>query len=323
VEKVILLTANYKGKPLEIVKALVPEGFLIVPMNTTSHEELVEKAAVADYILASGNLKIDAEVLETAKNLKMVQRLGVGLDSLDFGALRKCNIPVYVNKGVNSNSVAEHTIMFILASLRRLTIINEKTKSGVWEKQEQGIETGELSTRTVGIIGIGNIGKKVVSLLRPFGCEIIYYDLYRLPEEQEKKLEIRYRRLDELFEQADIITLHCPLTDSTLDIVNDESIKKMKKCVIIVNTSRGRLINETDLLVALNAGLVGFAALDVYGEEPLKNMTLATHERVICTPHIAGNTYDSFVRMMKMAFRNIVMYDQGQTSDIEECRIKS
>lgn len=321
--KVILLTANYKGKPLEIVEGLVPKGFSLESMETTSREELVEKAIKADYILASGNLKIDAEVLETAQKLKMVQRLGVGLDSLDFCALGERNIPVYVNRGVNSDSVAEHTIMFFLAALRNLTVINDRTKNGVWRKQEQGVETRELATQTVGIIGVGNIGKKVASLLRAFGCRIIYYDLYRLAEKVENELEIEYRPLDELFRQADIITLHCPLTDDTAEIINGENIQKMKNGVIIVNTSRGRLINENDLLKALNMGTVGTAALDVYREEPLKNMALVSHERVICTPHIAGNTYDSFSEMMRLAFHNIVLYDQGKTTVIEECLVRN
>lgn len=321
-QKVILLTANYKGKPLEIVEGLVPEGFSLESMETSSHEELVEKAIKADYILASGNLRIDAEVLETAQKLKMVQRLGVGLDSLDFRALGERNIPVYVNRGVNSNSVAEHTIMFFLAALRNLVVINNKTKNGIWEKQEQGVETRELATQTVGIVGMGDIGKRVASLLKAFGCRIIYYDLFRLAGKAENELGIDYQPLDELFRQADIITLHCPLTDDTVEIINMENIRKMKNGVIIVNTSRGQLINENDLLEALNMGIVGTVALDVHREEPLKNLVLVSRERVICTPHIAGNTYDSFSEMMRLAFHNIVLYDQGKAAVIEECLVK-
>lgn len=320
--KVILLTASYKGKPLEIVKSLVPEGFSLVSLDTNSHEELVEKARTADYILASGNLKIDADVLEGAKNLRMIQRLGVGLDALDFQVLDKCGIPVYVNKGVNANSVAEHTLMFILILLRKLIPINETTKSGVWKKQEQGVETHELAEQTVGIIGMGNIGKRVANLLSGFGCRSIYYSGHPLKKDEEDALRIAYRPLEQLFEQADVITLHCPLTDETRNLINKDNIAKMKKGVLLVNTSRGGLIQESDLLEALDSQHVGAAALDVYQNEPAVNSALLRHNNVICTPHIAGNTYDSFRKMMDMALRNILLFDQGELDAVENCRVQ-
>ena len=316
--RTILLTANYKGKPLEIVRELVPEGFDLITMETTGHDELALKAGEVDYILASGNLKIDREVIDAGINLRMIQRLGVGLDSLDLPYLKEKNIPVYVNKGVNADSVAEHAVMFILASLRHLTLISSNTKSGIWKKQEQGVTTRELSTQTVGLIGSGNIGRKVAALLKPFGCRIVYNDIYRLSEQQETELGISYRTQEELFAEADIITLHCPLVDDTRLIINETNLSRMKDGVIIVNTSRGGLVDEAALLDALNSGKAGFAALDVFQNEPLKKSALIEHDHVICTPHIAGNTYDSFSKMMTMAFNNIMLFDQGSLSEIEE-----
>lgn len=321
-DKVILLTANYRGRPLDMVRELVPEGFSLLSMETASHEELVERAAAADYIIASGNLKIDAEVLGAASRLKMVQRLGTGLDSIDFDALKGKNIPIYANAGVNAASVAEHTIMFILASLRRLTLVHANTRSGIWKKQEQGITTRELSAQTVGIVGMGNIGQRVAALLKPFGCRMLYHSLDRLEAEEEAALGLEYETLDGVFSRSDIITLHCPLTDATKGIICAENIARMKPGVIIINTSRGKLVREADLLRALDTGAVGFAGLDVYEEEPLRNFELVRHGQVVCTPHIAGNTYDSFTRMMKQAFRNIRMYDQGLHTEIEKYRIR-
>lgn len=319
-DRVILLTANYRGRPLDIVRALVPEGFTLLSMETASHEELVERAVAADYIIASGNLKIDAEVLDAASRLKMVQRLGVGLDSIDFSALGE-RIPVYANAGVNAASVAEHTLMFILASLRKLTLIHANTKNGIWKKQEQGVTTRELSAQTVGIIGMGHIGQRVAALLKPFGCRVLYHSLDRLESEEEAALGLEYETFDGVLSRSDIITLHCPLTDATRGIIRKENIARMKPGVIIINTSRGKLVREEDLLRALDTGAVGFAGLDVYEEEPLKNLALVQHEHVVCTPHIAGNTYDSFVQMMKLAFRNIQMYDQGLQAEIEKYQI--
>ena len=320
--KTVLLTVNYKGRPLEIVRGLVPDGFDLITMETTGHDEFVDKAREVDYILASGNLKIDSEVIDSAKNLRMIQRLGVGLDSLDLPYLREKNIPVYVNKGVNADSVAEHAVMFILASLRHLTLISANTKNGIWKKQEQGVTTRELSTQTVGLLGSGNIGRKVAALLKPFGCRVIYNDIYRLPKEQETELGIIYRSQDDLFKEADIITLHCPLVDDTRLIINDTNLGKMKDGVILVNTSRGGLVDEEALLRALESGKVSFAALDVYQKEPLIQNALIEHEHVMCTPHIAGNTYDSFYKMMSLAFNSIKLYDQGSFKEIEEFKIK-
>lgn len=320
-ERKVLLTVNYKGKPLEIVQKLIPEGFSLITMETTSQDELEIKAADADYILASGKLKISRKVVNEAKKLRMVQRLGVGLDSLDFEALNERDIPVYVNAGVNAASVAEHAVMFILASLRRLTIINDNTKKGIWKKQEQGIVTRELSTQIVGIVGIGNIGKKVAKILNAFDCRILYFDVNRLSMEIETDLHIEYKDLESLLRLSDVITLHCPLTDETKNIICEKNIRLMKKGVIIVNTSRGGLINEDNLLVALEKGEIGFAALDVFDEEPLNNFHLVRHENVMCTPHIAGNSYDAFSRMMECAFENLYSFDIGKLDEIEKHRV--
>lgn len=321
VNKTILLTVSYKGRPLEIVRSLVPAGFDLRTMTAASQEELASAAAGADYILASGNLKIGRDVLAAAKQLKMVQRLGVGLDSLDREALAEYGIPVYVNRGVNAGSVAEHALMFILASLRRLTIISANTKAGIWKKQEQGVTTRELRSQTVGIVGFGNIGRRVAALLQPFGCRVFYYDMFRADEGDEERLGVTYLPCEELFARADVISLHCPLTDETREIICRRNLDQMKNGVIIVNTSRGGLINEDDLLFALKNGKVGYAALDVFQSEPLKNIELADHENVICTPHIAGNTYDSFREMMRCAFENILLFDSGRRDEIEKNRM--
>lgn len=320
--KKVLLTASYKGQPLEIVKGLVPEMFELITLDSNTHEDFVDKASDVDYILASGNIKIDRDVLDAAKGLQMVQRLGVGMDSIDLPMMQEREIPVYVNKGVNAGSVAEHAIMLILASLRRLPVINQNTKTGIWKKQEQGVLTRELSCQTVGIIGGGNIGRRVAALLRPFNCRVVYFDPFRLPKEMEDEFQMEYKELDELLASSDVITLHCPLTDTTKRIICEENLEKMKSGVIIVNTSRGGLVDETAMLDALNSGKVGFAGLDVFAEEPIKDLTLVGHEHVICTPHIAGNSYDSFVKMMECAFRNITLFDEGRKEEIEEFRVK-
>ncbi len=211
----------------------------------------------------------------------------------------------------------------MLACLRRLPEINANTKNGLWIKQAQGVKTRELSHCTVGVIGMGHIGQTVVGLLNAFGARIYYYDLFRLPEDKERGLNVTYLPLEELIEEANIITLHCPLTEQTAGIICENTLSRMRDGVIIVNTARGGLVNEKNLLAALKSGKVGFAGLDVFETEPPKNMELLQHPRVIATPHIAGITYDSFYQMMHDAMRNIKLFDEGRLAEIEQYRLKT
>lgn len=316
----IQITNTYNGQVLNIVRDCVPRGFSIRLLKENTKDALLSCVKDADYILASGRVPIDEDVLAQAPNLKMVQRTGVGLDSLDLGALQRCGIPLYINQGINAASVAEHALLLMLASLRKLPIVVQNTKNGVWKKQAQGVQTRELGKQTVGIVGMGNIGQRVAKLLNSFGAQVLYYDVFRQSAEHEQELKIRYVSLEELFKKADVITLHCPLTAQTKEIICAESIAKMKDGVVIVNTSRGGLVKEEDLTAALETGKVAFAGLDVFSEEPVKNTELLQQENLICTPHIAGVTYDSFLQMMQGAMRNIAFFEEGKLLEIEQYR---
>ena len=319
--KKILLTNRYAGLPLEIVKGVVPQDFCIEMLAEPTAECLANSVAEADYILAGGRVRIDEAVLVNAKNLKMIQRSGVGLDSLDLEALRRHGIPLYVNQGINSQSVAEHALLLILASLRRLPIIHRNTVAGIWKKQEQGVQTSELHGKTVGLVGIGNIARKLVGMLRGFGVRIIYYDPFRLDGTMEQELTVNYRELDELLAEADIVSLHCPLTDANKGMINAETIAKMKHGAILVNTARGGLVDAKALHAALADGSLAFAGIDVHESEPIPaDYPLKALPNVILTPHIAGVTSDSFRNMMAEAMRNIALFDQGKMSEIEHCK---
>lgn len=320
--KTILLTNRYSETPLDIIQSVVPDGFRLVMLDEVTQEDLIGKANLADYLLVSGRLKINNDLLSRMENLKMIQRTGVGLDSLDLDGIKARNIPLYVNQGVNANSVAEHTVLLMLAGLRRLTVIDAETKKGIWKKQIQGTRTHTLCGRKVGIIGMGHIGREVAKLLVPFGAEVMYFDQYRVDDATERALALRYVALPELFENAEIITLHCALTDETRYIINEHSLNRMVNGVILVNTARGQLICEENLIQAIYAGKVGFAALDVYENEPLIHSELTTLPNVITTPHIAGVTYDAFYQMMHDAMRNIKLFDEGRLQEIEPYRLR-
>ena len=317
----ILFTNRYDGLPLKIVQSEMPEGFQIDFLPEQNQEALLNLVGDADYILAGGRLKITKEVLDKAKKLRMIQRSGVGLDSLDLDVIREKGIPLYVNQGVNAESVAEHALLLILACLRRLPTIDRKTKEGIWKKQEQGVQTAELKGKTVGIVGMGNIAKTLVGLLKPFCVKILYNDLIQMPLEYEVENNMRFVGMEELLENSDIVSLHCALTLATRNLINSKTVNQMKPGAMLVNTARGGLVDSWAIADALKGWRLSYAALDVHSEEPIpEDYPLKDMENVILTPHIAGVTEDSFRAMMHDAFRNIKCFEIGSLDEIAPYR---
>ena len=320
---IILLTNKYSDKVFSVVKRNLPNGFELISLDNISKEEMLKNAGIADYFLASGRIVIDKEIIEAAKKLKMVQRTGVGTDRIDLETLKEKNIPLYVNSGVNSISVAEHTIMLILSVLRRLNSVDFGVKNGKWNKNDVGIECCNLNEKTIGIIGIGNIGKTVVKMLQPFGVNILYYDVFRLPEKEEIELNIKYFDLSNLLPKVDILSLHCPITPQTKGLIGEKEIAAMKKGAIIINTARGQLIDETALVKALESGHIKGAGLDVFSiEPPSKDNPLFNFDNVILTPHVGGLTLETFEKMMCDAFENIKLFEDGKLDLIKDKKLQ-
>lgn len=320
----ILHTARYTGIPWEILKSVVPDGFTVETLDELSYDSLLRQAVDADYLLVSGRLPIDEGVLYAAKHLKMIQRTGVGTEMLDMEAIKRHNIPVFVNAGVNARSVAEHTITLILACLKRLLQINTDTHKGVWKKQLQGVTTHELNGKTVALVGMGNIGRTVAAMLQPFGVKILYTDVFRQNAEIEEKLGLTYcDSFETLLPKADILSFHCPLTAENTEMLNKVSLAKMKQGAIVVNTARGKLINPDDLYDALQNAHIASAGLDTHYEEPVKeDYKLAALDNVILTPHIGGLSYEAFKQMMNEGVENIVYYENGNMNKIESKLLK-
>ncbi len=319
----ILHTARYTGTPWEILKSVVPDGFKVETLEDLDYDCLLRQCADAEYLLVSGRLPIDEGIISAAKHLKMIQRTGVGIEMLDLEAIKSHHIPVYVNAGVNARSVAEHTITLMLACLKRLPQINTQTHLGVWRKQQQGVTTHVLYGKTVALVGMGNIGRMVATMLQPFGVKMIYTDVSRQTKEIEEQLGLTYfQDFETMLTKADILSFHCPLTDENSEMLNRTTFSLMKKGAIVINTARGKLIDPQALYEALQSGHVTSAALDTHYEEPIKEKyRLAELDNVILTPHIGGLSYESFYQMMADAMENIQMFSKGNKNEISYKRI--
>lgn len=319
----ILHTARYTGIPWEILKSVVPDGLTVETLEELSYECLLRQAVDADYLLVSGRLLIDEGVLSSARHLKMIQRTGVGTEMLDVEAIKRHKIPVYVNAGVNARSVAEHTLTLMLCCLKNIPQIDRNVKQGVWKKQQTGVTCNELYGKTVGLVGMGAIGRQVACYLNAFGAKVFYTDMFRAAQETEQQLSLTYvPSFMELLPQVDILSFHCPLTSENREMLNADTIKLMRDGAMVVNTARGKLIEPKALYEALSNGKLRTAALDVHYEEPIQQeYTLSKLANAILTPHIAGLTYEAFHSMMAGAVENIVSFENHNLTQIKDKRI--
>lgn len=240
--------------------------------------------------------KIDDYVLSQLPELKVIGKYGVGLDMIDLNAMRAHAKRLGWISGVNRRSVAELALAFMIVMLRHVPAANREVLSGGW-RQHIG---GQLSERTVGIVGCGHIGKDLVRLLQPFGCKILVNDI-RSYADFFAEFQIESVTLEELLSRSDVITLHVPLDDSTRGMLNENALGLMKPAAILVNTARGGLVDEIALKKALiNKGL-GAAAFDVFTVEPPPDMELLQLPNFLVTPHIGGSAHEAILAMGRAA----------------------
>jgi len=244
---------------------------------------------------------VTAKVLESARSLRVISRNGSGLDNIDLDAARKLNIKVCRAEGANARGVAELTMALILSVTRAIPYSDARLKQGGW-KRKQGIE---LRGRTLGLIGCGSIGREVACLALGFGMRVLAYDPVRT-DFLGPSLPFHYGSLDDVLSQSDIVSLHCPPLPGGEALVCAHTIGKMKKGVYIINTARGTLLQEDDVLEAIKRGHVAGLAVDVFRIEPPDEIELLRHENVIATPHIGGFTNESVDRAMESAVDNLL-----------------
>ncbi len=260
----------------------------VVISEDLSEDGIVAAAREAEAILFRIKPPCTERLMASCPKLKVVGRYGVGLDTVDLPAATRLGIPVVHAPGANSDSVAEHAIMLMLAAIKHLIPMDRGTRKGEWRGQRlRGI--GELRGLTLGIIGVGNIGRRVAHLARGFGMRVLGYDPYVLPDELRRREVEPMSGLAALLSQADIVTCHTPLTPETHHMINEKTIAQMKEGAIFINTSRGKVQEERALFEALTRGKLRAAGLDVWEEEPVPaDNPLLNMENVVATSHLAG-----------------------------------
>ena len=277
-----------------------PNSKLNTKAQVFNEKELVEFIYGYD-VMICGLEKIGEELLKACPSIKLIVKYGVGLDNIDFDACNRYKVKVLFEKGINKKSVAELTVGFILSLNRNIYSTCIELKSNIWNKSGGS----DLNGKTVGIIGVGNIGKQVIKLLKPFDCRILVNDVIN-QDEYYNNQNVEKVSKEELLKHSDIISVHTPLNAEMHHFFNKDKFQLMKKESILINTARGSIIKTEDLVYALENECIKGAALDVYEEEPPFNLNIVHLPNLICTPHIGGNSIESVLAMGRSAINLIV-----------------
>jgi phosphoglycerate dehydrogenase-like enzyme len=298
-----------------LAQTMKPAGFTlhVLPPGAQA-DEVAMAMREAEYLM--GFLRFLPETAFTeAKRLKLIQVLSAGYDQFNIAGAREARIPVCSNGGANSVAVAEHTIMLILAVYRKLAAFHQNVAAGRWHQGiPRTVDVYELEGKTVGLVGLGNIGQQVARRLLAFDATVIYYDAFRRSPEEETRLGVRYMPFETLLETADVVSLHVPLNDHTRNMIDARALARMKPKAILINTCRGEVVQEEALIAALRQGQILAAGLDTQAKEPADPANpLLTLPNVTLTPHSAGPTVDSFRKRFHNGYANIQRVASGQS----------
>ncbi|TCZ58636.1 lactate dehydrogenase [Roseicella aquatilis] len=298
---------------MEIARDLAPRGMelVIAPPGSPEFEAALPEAG---FLVGFGSRAIDAGFYRRAPRLRLYQLLSAGYDTVDIAAARAAGIPVCNNGGANSTAVAEHAIMLMLAACRRLVWQHESVAAGRWRGNDlAGTRLFELRDKTLGIVGLGAIGRKVARLANAFGMRVQYYDIRRVSEAEEDALTVRFRLLGEILRTSDIVSLHVPLTPATRHMIGAAELAAMRPTAYLINTCRGPVVEEAALVAALAEGRIAGAGLDVFDQEPpAADHPLFRLKNVVLTPHFAGPTWDNQQARFRNAFDNCQRVARGE-----------
>lgn len=298
--KVLISSKSFNCDDNTII-LLKDAGFdsIIIPGRKLEINEFKDLISDADGIIA-GTEQITRELLDQAKLLRVISRFGVGTDNIDLAAAAEKKIIVLNTPSAPTDAVAELTIALILNIIRKISVVNKAMHSGQWKPVMGTLLRG----KTMGIIGLGRIGKEVIRLLSSFGLTMIAYEPY--PDIQFiKEYNIKLLSYEEVISKSDIISLHVPLTEKTYHMIDHDEFSIMKPSAILINTARGSLINEEALINILEKNLIAGAALDVFENEPYYG-ALAKFDNVILTSHIGSMTTETRIKMEREAVENLI-----------------
>lgn len=301
--KNILITDDVNEKCVQILEN---NDFKVVKNTKLSKEELLNEIKNYDCLVVRSATKVTSDVLTSgAKNLKLVARAGTGVDNIDVNAATNMGILVMNAVGSNTISAAELTCAMISSIARHLPQANASMREGKWERSK--FLGTELYGKTLAVVGLGRIGREVAVRMRSFGMRIIGYDPIVTAEEAARH-NIEFFSLEQIWPLADYITIHVPLLDETKNLVNSQVMSQCKRGFKLVNCARGGIVDERALLDALNSGQCGGAGLDVFDEEPPKNLDLVRHPAVVSTPHLGASSVEAQNRVAVDIAEQIVRY---------------
>ncbi len=312
----ILLYPRLSDNAMRLAQELLPPGMeLTVLGQEASEDELAGAIASADVMMGFVQRPLPPRAVAALGSLKLLQFLSAGYDALDLEAARKHRLPVANNGGANAVAVAEHAIMLMLAVYRNLVILHERVKTGGWKPGAVlgAIKLYELAGKTVGLVGLGMIGREVAKRLRAFEANVVYYDVFRAAPAVEAELGVTYVPFAELLPQVDVLSLHVPLSAETRNLIGRRELHQMKRSAILINTCRGGVVDTEALYEALRDGIIAAAGLDtVEPEPPPPDLPLLQLPNVTITPHTAGPTVDSWPKRLRNAYANIQRVAAGQ-----------
>ena len=270
-----------------------------------SEEEIIKIIPEYDGMVVRSATKVTKNIILAAKNLKVIGRAGAGVDNINVPFAKENNMIVVNTPGGNANATAEHAFALIMSVLRKIPFANETTHKGQWEKKN--IKGSELSKKTLGIVGFGNVGVRLSNLVKGFDMEVLV-NSKSLESRKNDYPHVKNVSLDELISKSDIISFHCKSASDGKPLINKEHYKKMKPTAYIINAARGNIVDEKDLNDALNENLIAGAAVDVFSKEPAKENILFKNPKIVLTPHIAASTTEASIVVAEMAANQISDY---------------
>jgi|TARA_B100000959_G_scaffold33838_1_gene32167 D-3-phosphoglycerate dehydrogenase len=267
-----------------------------------SEEEIIKIIPEYDGMVVRSATKVTKNIISAAKNLKVIGRAGAGVDNIDVSVAKENNMIVMNTPGGNANATAEHAFALIMSVLRKIPFANNTTHKGQWEKKK--IKGNELSKKTLGIVGFGNVGVRLSNLVKGFDMEILV-NSKSLESRKKDYPHVKNTSFDELISKSDIISFHCKATKDGKPMITKEHYKKMKSTTYIINAARGNIVDEKDLNDALNESLIAGAGVDVFSKEPAKENILFNNPKVVLTPHIAASTTEASIVVAEMIANQI------------------